>query len=77
MHEKEKKSFGEQSAIAQMVYTHRPLWLVVPDGPVGVFQKLLVFWVFYVHRSCVYAEWCRGKKKILLTAMSWQKHFFY
>ena len=37
-------------------------WLLVPDGPVRVFQKLLIYWDFHAQPSLGVTE--KGQKKI-------------
>ncbi len=37
-------------------------WLLVPDGPVWVFQKLLIYWDFLTQPSLVYREWSEKEK---------------
>ncbi len=40
-------------------------WLLVPDGPVSVFQKLLIYWDFHAQLSIGFTE--NGPKKIKYT----------
>ncbi len=37
-------------------------WLLVPDGLIWVFQKLLIYWDFHTQPSLVYREWSEKEK---------------
>ncbi len=61
---------GEEVDLSDLVNVE---WLLVPDGLVWVFQKLLIYWDFHAQPSLGFTENGLKKRKYPVAAVVWMK----